>query len=109
MADWATADVSVQVDSTHGLVYPPRNFLFLTIGCLVISALLIFISSWVGYGVSVAASVLGGVTLLGDQRRRSDPNYVGLKWFRPTTLVLRYATVIVACIHIINLAIEQSR
>lgn len=109
MSDWQTIDLSVSVDGASELRYPPRGLLYLSAGLLLLSILCLFVNSWVGYSVSVAASIAGGLTLLGDQRRRADPNYASLDWFRPTILVVRYATILIAVIHILRLAIEKSR
>jgi hypothetical protein len=108
MTDWQIGDVEVQVDS-QGLVKPPVALLIVTAGIAFTSVASAALSSGVGYLVAVAASIMGGVTALQDQKRRGHPSYVTLQWFSPALRLARYFILVVTLFHVALLAIASAK
>lgn len=108
MTDWQTDAVEVQVDA-QGLVKPPVPFLILTLVIALASLASVLLSSGVGYLVAVAASIMGGVTALQDQKRRGHPSYVTLQWFTPSLRVARYSILAITLLHVALLAIAAAK
>ncbi len=108
MADWMNGSVAVQPTSS-ALIHPPVEFLWTTVAILILSLVALPISNALGYGLSVVASLTGGVTALLDQKRRADVNYASKDWFAPTLRVIRYAVILVAFAHIALLAISAAK
>ena len=107
--DWENNDFGVTVDSSQELVTPPQVILYLAIALLVISSILFFVSSAIGYVFAVIASIIGGFVVFIDLKRRSDPNYMSLGWFTPVATTTRYLILIVTVLHILRLAIASAR
>lgn len=95
-------EVSVDVQA---LVKPPVPFLIGTLVVALVSGASFFVNSQLGYLIAVAASILGGVTALQDQKRQGNSNYVTLQWFRPSLQVVRYLILVIAIAHVGRLAI----
>ena len=108
MADWMNGSVAVQPTSSK-LIHPPTEFLWVTVAVLVLSLVALPVSNALGYGLSVVASLTGGVTALLDQKRRADVNYASKDWFAPTLRTIRYVIIVVAFVHIALLAISAAK
>lgn len=108
MADWQAGELNVQVD-TSGLVRPPLGLLVATVVAAVASVLLGALSGALGYVVAVAASILGGVTALQDQKRRGHPSYITLSWFSLSLRLLRYTILLITLFQVARLAISASK
>jgi len=108
VSEWQNTETAFQSDSVSGLVKPP--FLLVALTCLIaiISLGLIFISSTIGYVVAVAASLIGGLTALQDQKLRGNANYISYPSFRPLLRVVRLFTLAIAILHIVVLAIDAA-
>lgn len=109
MTDWS--DTGIGVTPAHDAVLrrPPILLLGL-MGAMFAAAIVMFaIDSKVGYGLCVASTIMGAVVSFKDQSARSDRNYVTLGWFRPVKMFFSYGTTLVACAHIVILAIESAR
>lgn len=108
MTDWSGNDVMTPAYES-GWRRPPVVLLGI-MGAIFAAGIVMFaIDSKVGYGLCVASTVLGAIVSFRDQSARSDPNYVTLGWFRPLKMLLSYGTTLVACAHIVILAIESAR
>jgi hypothetical protein len=109
MSDFEFGEIAISVDRTTDLKRPPTSLLLITVGILLLSVLSFLISSAIGYGISVLASVVGSAVVFVNLKRRSDPNYVTLDWFAPTVRVVRLAVMLVAVLHVVRLAIASAR
>lgn len=109
MSEWQNTETAFQSDSISGLVKPP--FLLVAVTCLIaiISLGLVFVSSTLGYVVAVAASLIGGLTALQDQKLRGNANYISYPSFRPLLRVVRLFTLAIAILHIVVLAIDAAK
>ena len=110
LSDLSFEDFDISVDSSGSdLVAPPKMLLGATAGLLVLSVLCIFLNNALGYGLTVIASLLGGVVVFADQKKKASPNYVSIGWFSPGLKIIRYAITAVALVNIALLAIESAR
>jgi len=109
MTEWSGNDFGITPAYDAVLRRPPVVLLGL-MGAVFAGAIVMFaIDSKFGYGLCVASTIVGAVVSFKDQSARSDPNYVTLGWFRPVKMLLSYGTTLIACAHIVILAIESAR
>jgi hypothetical protein len=110
LSDLTFEDFEISVDSSGSdLVAPPKMLLGVTAGLLVLSVLCIFLDNALGYGLTVVASIMGGVVVFADQKKKASPNYVSIGWFSPGLRIIRFAVTAVALVNIVLLAIESAR
>ena len=109
MSDFEFGDLSVSVDRGGELTQPPTRLLYAAMGLLLLSVIAFFVNNAIGYGISVAASVVGSAVVFSNLQRRADPNYVTLDWFAPVVRIVRFAIMSVAFLHVMKLAIESAR
>lgn len=95
-------------DRSNELVKPPFFAVVTTAVLALVSALFLLGSSNIGYGVSVAASIAGGLTSLLDQKRRGNSNYSSYDSFRYSLMIVRYGVLVIAVLHIIRMAINAA-
>ena len=109
MTDWSGSEFGVTPAYDAVLRRPPVLMLGLMGAVFAASIVMFAIDSKFGYGLCVASTIVGAVVSFKDQSARSDPNYVTLGWFRPLKMLLSYGTTLIACAHIVILAIESAR
>lgn len=110
LSDLAFEDFEISLDSNGSdLIAPPKILLGATAGLLALSILCIFLNNVIGYGLTVVASILGGVVVFADQKKKASPNYVSIGWFSPGLKIIRYTITAVALVNIALLAIESAR
>lgn len=110
MSDLSFEDFEISVDSNGSeLVLPPKPLFWATAGLLGLSVVCIFVNNTIGYGVAVIASVLGGIVVFADQKKKASSNYLSIGWFSPGVKIIRYTISIVALANIALLAIESAR
>ena len=109
MTDWSGSEFGVTPAYDAVLRRPPVLMLGLMGAVFATSIVMFAIDSKFGYGLCVASTIVGAVISFKDQSARSDPNYVTLGWFRPLKMLLSYGTTLIACAHIVILAIESAR
>lgn len=95
-------------DRSNELVKPPFSAVVATATLALISALFLLGNSRIGYGVSVAASIAGGLTALLDQKRRGNSNYSSYDSFRYSLTIVRYGVLVITVVHIIRLAVNAA-
>jgi uncharacterized membrane protein YdjX (TVP38/TMEM64 family) len=109
MSDFEIGDIAIAVDREGALKRPPTQLLSVAVGLLCVSVIAFFISSSIGYAISIVASVVGSSVVFANLKRRSDPNYVTLDWFGPVVRLVRLLIMGVAFLHVLRLAIESAR
>lgn len=109
MNDWSSNDLIFEsTDRTTELVKPPFLAVGMTGVVVLLSLLCLLGNSTLGYGVSVIASIMGGVTALIDQKKRADSNYSSYDSFRYSLSIVRFAALAAAVLHIARLAINAA-
>jgi hypothetical protein len=110
LSDLSFEDFEISVDSSGSeLVVPPKPLFWATTGLLGLSVICIFVNNAIGYGVAVIASILGGIVVFADQKKKASSNYVSIGWFSPGVKIIRYTITVVALVNIALLAIESAR
>ena len=109
MTDWSGNEFGVTPAYDAVLRRPPVVLVGIMGAIFAAAIVTLAVDSKLGYGLCVASTILGAVVSYRDQSARSDPNYVTLGWFRPLKMLLSYGTTLIACAHIVILAIESAR
>jgi hypothetical protein len=112
MSDWNSEDIGFQsADRSGVMIRPPFSLVAICGGIALVSAFFLLgtsSNSSIGYGISVVASIGGGITALIDQKRRGDSNYLGYDSFRWIMIAVRYGVLLIAAMHILRLAINAA-